>query len=255
MRSIRACSVFITSLLLTACGDASGPAEDNLQPADSNDGWIELSPEDADVVRNDLNALENQNAASADTRSGAEIAAAIDAYHLGDGATGYFDSPEFLYRASEYGQITSLPPDAAANGITGAAGFMLDASDGPFKTVLVSYLVFDDPNKAADYRELLNRNFTQSMVDHVSFKLSGERHSTIEVRCVYVPDTDHSVNCHHAAANGRIVATALFAEGPELTFTGREPAINLVFSDLPSMQRIMSVAGKTASYVVDASRP
>ncbi len=217
----------------------------------AGEGWVELEGDAADVVRDDLRALD----AAADARSGAEIAAAIDAYRHGAGASGYFDAADFPYRPSEYGQITDLPANAAADGIAGAAGLVLDAPDGPFKTVLVSYLVFDEQANAVAYRGKLDRNFTQTMVEPVSFDLTGSDHRPIEVRCVYVPDSENSVNCHHLGPSGRIVSSALFAGGPALDFSGDETAIELVFNDAESERRIMDAVAETAAYLYDAARP
>lgn len=224
---------------------------DEARAGGRGEGWVELGDEEAAVVREDLRALD----AAADARSGAEIAAAIDAYRHGAGASGYFDGADFPYRPSEYGQITDLPANAAADGITGAAGLVLDAPDGPFKSVLVSYLVFDAQANAVAYRGKLDRNFTQSMVEPVSFDLTRDDHDPIKVRCVYVPDSDNSVNCHHMGPSGRTVASTLFAGGPALDFSGDETAIELVFNDAESERRIMDTVAETAAYLYDAAQP
>lgn len=153
---------------------------------------------------------------------------------------------------SEYGEIANLPAGAAENGITGVSGFVLDAADQPFKTALVSYLVFDDPSAAAAYLEKLGRNFTQSLSEPVTFELSNGDEAPIEVRCVFVPDTNNGVNCHHLAHGGRIVAATLLADGPLLRLDGGEPAIFRIFDDTPSRTRLMAAVSESASYLLDA---
>ena len=232
---------------LAACGEPK-----KADAAADDEGWVELSEEDgAALAREALAALD----APTDARPGAEIAAAIDAYRNGAAASAYFNAAGFPYRPSEYGQITNLPGNAAADGITGAAGYVLDAADGPFKSVLVSYLVFDDPANAAAFRDKLDRNFYQSVVEPHIFELTGAEETPIEVRCVYVPASDNSVNCHHMGPYGRIVAVTLFAGGPPLSFAGGKPAIELIFDDASSEQRIIGAIEETAAYLFDAARP
>jgi hypothetical protein len=248
----------ICAAALAACGKAA-KSDDNTSVTEGSgaqDGWVELEGEAAEKVSKDLAALDALEA-GADNRSGADFAAAIDAYRHGAGARGYFDAADFPYRPSEYGQITDLPPDAAADGITGAAGLVLDAPSGPFKTALVSYLIFDTAANAAAYRKKLDRNFTQSLVETATLDLTNPEtgQSEVEVRCVYVPDTDNSVNCHHLGPSARIVAVTLFTGGPYLEFTGAKRAIDLVLENSEAELRILDVLAEEAAYLFDAARP
>jgi len=187
-----------------------------------------------------------------DQRSGPEIASAIDAFRRGAGRRGYFDRAGSPYQASEFGQLTELPADAAADGITGAAGLLLEAAAEPYRTVLVSYLVFDDPGAARTYFEKLDRNISQSMREVAVIDLQRDVGPSVEVRCVFVPDANNAVNCHYLGPGDRIVAVLLFTDGPALNFSGGKRAIDLVFASAGVEPRIRAVLADTAAYLFDA---
>jgi hypothetical protein len=190
-----------------------------------------------------------------DKRPSAEIAAALNEFQYGGGASGYFDLDDFPYKPAEFGQITNLGPDAAADGIGGAAGFILEAEDEPYKTVLVSYLVFDDFNDARDYRDKLDRNFTQSVIEYEIIDLTSEDSADIEAHCSFVPDANNAVSCYYLGPSERVVAVLLFGDGPYLDFSRGMRAIDLVFDNAEADFRIRYALGQSAGYLVDGFAP
>ena len=131
-----------------------------------------------------------------DDRTALEIAQALDTHWRTEGRDITWDSSPFNYRIIEGSLESTLPAEAQQNGIMAAAGFLVEADATFFKTVMTTYMTFDDRTAANAYVERLSRDMIGVAGPYRAFDLDVKRHPSFTMRCGYITETNHSVNCH-----------------------------------------------------------
>lgn len=184
--------------------------------------------------------------------SNSEIEAAIVS-HWRKGQSVY-EANSVRYRIAESVETPdALSADAVERGIKAFPGIGLEAAGPPFQTVLVAYPVFDDPKAAEAYYFDADFNLGEQEVAEIkSFRIERPGYPVVDMRCVFVPSSDNSVNCHYRTPDSRIVAMLLFVGGPTLDFSGDERAIDLVFKNEAAADRVSIAASASWAYLYDA---
>lgn len=202
-------------------------------------GGAQASPEDA--------------GGRASTRlSAEEISAAVaNRWRSGDAV---FEKNGLRYRITTGVETPDeMPPDAQSRKITAYPGIGLEGDSGPFRTVAVAYAVFDRPEAAQTYFSDADFNLgEQEVAETKTFKIRRPGYPEVPMNCVYVPSSDHSVNCHFLTPDKRIVAMLLLIGGPSIDLSGHERAIDRVFADEAALDRASLAASASWAYLYDA---
>lgn len=248
---IRASIAFVLLVALCACADENGKDRTRTDgsPANSGDEVRDATPEELAELDGMLAQLATGRP---DLRSASDLANLIGARRH-SGASMLFDSEGVAYRIVDGAVEETIPPDAAARGIKALAGVEF-AGDGPvFKTVIASYMIFDDPDAAEAYHRDLDSNLgALQLSEWTQFSVEWNDYPQIVLRCVYVPDTHNSLNCHYMTADQRIVVVLLLGEGPQVAFSGQEPAVNQVLAAGDARLRAGLAGAASWAYLYDA---
>ncbi len=260
MRKRTALALALTFVCSSAgCGAEPDAAAPSQAPAaggfkysvENEDGsYREATPKEAaEMEQMALEAYQNL----LDKRSAVDIAKAIDGFwRTREGAAAFNASP-LAYRISEGKMLKDLGERAAADGIKAAAGFIIEEANAPyFRTVMTTYLAFDDKAAATAYFGRLSRDMAGVAGPSREFPISKKNHPPFTLRCIYVTETANSVNCHYMHSDKRVIGVLLYAEGPQLNFSGDKEAIDMLLGNDETLKRIGAVAAASFAYLDDA---
>jgi hypothetical protein len=140
----------------------------------------DATPEEIDEFENlAIEAYQNW----LDDRTALAIAQALDAHWRTEGRANTWDSSPFKYHIVEGDVESTMPLEAQQNGIMAAAGFLVEAEATFFRTVMTSYMIFDDRSAANTYFEGLSRDMAGVAGPYRSFDLDVKHHPSFTMRC------------------------------------------------------------------------
>lgn len=246
-------------VLMAAALCACGGGGDGGRRTDGGAGSVDGRKPLADVrdptaqERAEIDGLvDAATAGRARSRPAPELAAAIEA-HRRAGATTSFDEGALVYKIVDGVVQIELPTDAVARGIKAIAGVEFAGAGPVFAKVYATYMVFDDPDAAEAYHRDLDTNLgAQQYSPSTQFTVDWDDYPQITLRCVFVPDAQNSLNCHYLTPDKRIVVVLLPVGGPDVAFSGQEPAVDQVLAQADAKQRVGLAGAASWAYLSDA---
>ncbi len=175
-----------------------------LHAQDAQPGWRAATPEEEREAWDMVEQYFDQQARRMPAQQFAEVLATR--WRKLPGAE-FGSAANFRYHVVEAVGPEALPRDAKSRGIKASAGLGVKTGGMPFEEALVMYSIFDDPERARRYFDDLDHNLNDQVQRlYRTYVVEKKGYAPVTLRCVYVPGTQDSVNCHFIGARGRVVA-------------------------------------------------